>query len=295
MNNVIVPIAIELVIPIGLVVIWLVRSDRRISAAIDARIAWNSVMDAYNRGDYATALHTAEGLGISAKPARSVYLQQYHLYRGTILAQLGRIEEAEASLRRHIALRDETKWKAALLDGPQEKKRLELAIAGLGEFLLKARRFDEARECFRVSMQHVPESCIGYLGMADSYLIGRDDPVEAMRWARLAIAQAQIDPFPKPGWRRLCLAESLATLAWATAVNSHDASEVTLWITEAQTIGRDVIHISNKARFHHFAGCAYDELGDSENSLKHYEECARTDTQGHWGREARRALESRGQ
>jgi hypothetical protein len=39
MNSVIVLIAIELVIPIGLVVIRLVRSDRKIRATIDSRIA----------------------------------------------------------------------------------------------------------------------------------------------------------------------------------------------------------------------------------------------------------------
>jgi len=190
-------------------------------------------MDAYHRGDYATALHEAEGLGISAKPARSVYMQSYYLYCGTLLAQLGRIEEAEVSLRRHVALRDESKGKVAGLDDALEKKRL-------------------------------------------------------------AIASAQTDPFPKPELRRLSLAASLATLAWAAAVTSQNASEVALWITEAEAIQR-AVNVSNKARIHHFAGCAYDELGDSENSLKHYQECGRIDTQGHWGREARRSLQSRGQ
>jgi len=252
--------------------------------------------DHYRQGNYEAALCATEEIrirtGTHAEQLEST--RKYNYLRGSFLAQLGRIDEAEICLRRNIAILEQSIGKRPWLRGVPEKRLLDNGFSSLGELLLKARRFDEARECFEKSIHHDPEDHLGYLGMADSYLMSSASPAEALRWARLAIAHTQTDEFPEPELRKIHLATSLVTLAWATAVTSGNASEVALWITEAQTIDR-AGYVPVAANVQYYAGCAYAELRDSENSLKHFDECARIDTQGYWGREARRMMQSKGQ
>lgn len=231
-------------------------------------------MELYRLGDFEGALHTAQAFR-NHQPLRQLYC----VLTGETLAQLGRFEEAEAILRQNINECDESK----------EKKRLANGWCTLGHVDLTAGHADEARNCFKSGIDHDPTSYDGYPGMAKSCLIRSGSPADAIRWTRLATARAMADTFPLLHLRRLRLADCLATLAWATAVSSRDASEVTLWVAEAQKIDPSG-HVPMKAIVEHHAGCAYAELRDSENSVKHPEECARVDLQGHWGREARRML-----
>lgn len=255
------------------------------------KTAMRSVMEPYRRGDYEAALSATEGLLTVPERRRLLYTQFYYLFRGVFLGELARVDDAEASLRRYIALLEEGKGQIAGLSESHDNRRLASGVCALGELMLKTGRVAEARELFGVSMRHNPDDCDAYLATAESYLMQRDDPAEALRWARLAVEHAQTDSFPKPQLRRLNLAGTVATLAWATAVNSRNAEEVTLWITEAIGVENSG-HVLTRARVQHHAGCAYAELGDTENSARHYGECARLDTQGSWGREARRKLES---
>lgn len=163
-----------------------------------------------------------------------------HCMRGCItsiaanfLAELGRIQEAETSLRRHIAILGEPSGEIAR---PHDQRRLAIAFSALGELMLKAARLDEARECFHTSIHHCSERSSDYRGISDSYLMRREAPSEALRWARLAIARAQADPFPKP--------------------TPKMRRGVTLWINEAEAIERSG-NIQTRPLVQHHAGRAY--------------------------------------
>jgi tetratricopeptide (TPR) repeat protein len=235
--------------------------------AIDAE------MEPYRRGDYEAALVAAEGFRQDGEVTAS-----YCLYRGTCLAHLGRLPEAEVWLRRNIEMRKE-----------DEKRHLAIGCTTLGHLMLQAGRYAEAIECFETSLRHFPGRSSGYRSMAEAHLLCGGDPAEALRWSRLGIEQANGDQEISPGLRKMNLGEGLATLAWASAATTCDAAEVARLVAEAvSSVGTS--SVSSTAQVHYHSGRAYEVLGDPMNSAKLYQEAARLDLQGEWGRAARAAL-----
>src|ERR1700757_4128390 len=78
---------------------WGHRGHRMIARGRKTLNALEAVDTSYRAGDYQTALEQAEGLkqGFSKTP-------EYCFFRGTMLHQLGRFTEAEASLREGLLL-----------------------------------------------------------------------------------------------------------------------------------------------------------------------------------------------
>jgi tetratricopeptide (TPR) repeat protein len=235
--------------------------------------AIDGFMEPYRRGDYEAALQATESFRQDGDVTAS-----YCFYRGSCLAHLGRLPEAEVWLRRNIALRKE-----------DQKRHLAIGYTTLGHLMLQAGRYDDAVECFQTSLHHFPGRSSGYRSMAEAYLLRGDNPSEALRWTRLAIDQAKGDREISPELRKMNLGESFATLAWATAAASHTAPEVARLVAEA-VAGVGAGSISSTAQVHYQSGRAYEELGDAGNSLHHYREAARLDLQGEWGRAGRAAL-----
>jgi len=243
---------------------------RRLVSALQA------VMEPHRRGDYEAALQATEGLRF-----RGEVTSQYCYFRGANLALLGRLDEAEVWLRRNIEMQKGT-----------EKRLLAVAYTTLGQVLLQAERYDEARKCFETSMQYFPGRGSGYRSMAEMYLLRGDNPAEALRWAELAVEREKADRGMTTEIRKLNLGEDLATLAWSTAAATHDRSEVTRLVSEAvDSVGTS--NVQSTALVQYQSGRAYTEVGDTQASTKHYQEAARIDPQGHWGRAARKALEVR--
>jgi len=248
-------------------------------------VAIHVVMEPYRRGDYEAALRGSEKFW-----HRGQVTVHYCFYRGSILAYLGRLEEAEIWLRRNIAMRDEEP-----VPGKEKQRRLlAIGYTCLGELMLQAGRFDEAGECFEKSIRHVPERGSCYLGMAELCLMRRDNPAEALRWAKRGIACEEVDPITSREVRAVNLGKGTAILAWATAAYSRSASDMASLVTEAiNSVGNS--SVSSTARVHYHSGCAWAELGDLQASALQYQKAAKLDPQGEWGRAARAALRSAGQ
>jgi len=230
-----------------------------------------AVMEAHRRGDYAAELERAEGFR-----AGTEITEQYCFFRGAALANLGRDEEAERWLRRHVTMRMLQKEKA-------------LGWAVLGDLLVRQRRFHEAMECFQTCLQLWPERPSSRRNIAEWHLRCGDDAGEAVRWAREAVERQRSGRPRSDGARRvhrLNLGEALATLAWAVSVVSGDRKEVDRLIVEAEKLV-NCGSVQSAAQVHCQAGHAYTALGDVENGMWHFEEAARIDRQGRWGREAR--------
>lgn len=235
--------------------------------------ALGEVMRSYRRGDYEAALKAAEGFLRDGKVTRA-----YCFYRGSMLENLGRLEEAEVWLRRHIDL----------CENEGEKRFLAIAFTKLGRVLLEAGRYDEARECFETSRIHFPGRSSGYQSMAEWYLRRGDAPAEAVRWAKLAMERERADR-TSAELHRLNLGEILATLAWATAADTHSIREVTALVEQARaSVGTS--NVQSTALVQYQSGRAFAELGDTQRARERYREAARIDPQGKWGRAAKAAM-----
>ena len=231
----------------------------------------NGVMEPYRRGDYESALEAAEAFRDDGE-----ITAQYCFYRGSSLGHLGRLQEAETWFRRSIALHTQS----------GEKRYSAIALTALGEVLAQGGHYHEAEKCFEDSISMVPERSSGYRHLAELVLLRQGHPAEAVRWAKLAVEREQTGKPLSQDLRNLNLGECLATLAWATAAASHDTAEVARLADAAiASVGSSNVQSAAQVRYH--LGCAFAELGDHDTSARHYEEAARIDPQGHWGRSAR--------
>lgn len=237
---------------------------------------YSVVMEPHRRGDYESALQACEGLEVRGKVTRP-----YCFFRGTNLSHLGRLEEAEVWLRRNIAMHQKDWY----------KRDLAIGFTALGEAMLQAGRYDDAQQSFEASLTHFPQRGSDYRCMAELCLLRRDNPVEPLRLAKLAIEHDQVDLSLSLEGRRTIVGEAQATLAWATATGTHNPSEVARLVAEAvDSVGERYVPATALVRYQ--SGRAYAELGDFQASTQHYEEAARLDPQGNWGRAARAALTS---
>ena len=234
-----------------------------------------AVMEPYRRGDYKASLEAAEGLRRGNEVTHT-----YCYFRGAILAHLGRLDEGEVWLRRSIAMRA----------APRMAAFRAISYTSLGHLMLQAERYDEAEKCFESSIQCNPNRGCPYRSLAELCLLRHGNPEEAMRLAKMAIAKEQANHLTLE-IRKLNRGEHLATLAWATAAGTRSSSEVARLVAEAiENVGSG--NVQSTAEVEYRSGCAYTELGDMQAGVRHYEEAARIDRQGHWGRLAQAALQA---
>lgn len=230
-----------------------------------------SMLNAYRMGQYDVALGLAERLYTGGE-----YTPSYCFFRGCILMQLGRLDEAEHWLREAIPLESDL-------------KQLASSQSALGEVLAQQGRFEEAMESFRASLRYVADRPSTQRGIAETYLLCGTSPREAWKWATTAVEAERASKAVPTEASRLNLGEDLATLAWAVASISLDADEVDALVTEAVVLAENHA-VPSAAMVHHHSGRAYAALGEELRSELHLAEAARIDPKGIWGRAARKSI-----
>lgn len=233
--------------------------------------ALESVINAYRRGDYDTALAFAEGLKQDGHKTA-----MYCFFQGILLQQLEQFDQSERWLRESVAL-------------ATDEERRAVSLSTLGQVLVEQHRYDEAMQCFEKSLECAPRRGAAYRDQAELWLRRETRPLEALRCARLAVEKERIGEGPSLEAKNLNLSEDLATLAWAVAEASRDESEVDRLVHEAvPLVGSGTV--SSAAQVHYHAGRAYAALGKAAKSEFHFGEAARMDPNGHWGRAAEKRL-----
>jgi tetratricopeptide (TPR) repeat protein len=248
------------------------RSRRNLGRAMRATKALDDMLDSYRRGDFQAVLRKSEALKDGSTKTAA-----YCFFRGKALYQLGRLAEAEASLQEARSLE-------------QDERRVALSTEALGYALLEQQRYADAVACFESCIRIWPDRGCGHRAVAEAMLRqgkAADAVVRARRAAAIdRNAQALSDEI-----HNLNLGEALATLAWAVAADSGDASEVTNLVAEALPLcGNDNKPILGQ--LHYYAGRAYGALGIAESSADHFEQAIAADPQGNYGRLARAAAAS---
>ena len=160
--------------------------------------------------------------------------------------------------------------------------------AVLGELYLERGRYGEAIRCFEASLSDWPGRGSCHRAIAEAWLRKGDDPAEALKWAQLAVEEDRVAKDYTQEVRDTNLGEDLGTLAWAVAVASRDAAEVDRLVAEAESKAGTRL-VTSSAQVQYFAGRAYEALGDTTRSTRHFKEASRIDSQGLWGRAARAA------
>ena len=252
------------------------ESMRQIRTAGQHMEVIQAVIAAYRQGDYEAALQAVAPL----RDAKDVSLAtSYSFYRGTMLMNLGRLEEAEQSFRRNLAI-------------AQDEKRRALAYSSLGRLLLEMQRYEEAAECFQASLREWPGRGAPHRGLAEVCLRQRREFSEAARWAALAVDEerSRMSPSDSAEVRNtynINLAENLATLAWAVASESGNRAEVDRIVEEAVSLSSRGDTVTSAAMVHYQSAQAYLAIGEAGESGKHFSEAARIDPKGISGRAAR--------
>lgn len=252
-------------------VIWGRKGNGVIARGIRTMRAMNAATAAYRAGDYALALQRSKGLKDgSSKTA------EYCFFRGSMLHQLGRFSEAEASLREGLPLETDNRQRA-LVDNT------------LAEVLMDQERFTESIAFFENAGRVGPDRGSNHRGIAEVWLRQGRELAEALEHARQA---AEIDRSATGMKKELLdtrLGEDLAVLAWAVAANSGEVREVESMLTEAFALcGTTTKPIL--AQVHYHAGRAYAALMMEENSRDHFRQATEIDPQGLFGRFARAML-----
>ena len=235
---------------------------------------------AYGRGDYEGQLREAERL-------KTWVPAEYLNCRGIALFEMNQLEEAEQSLRQSLA---------------QHKQPIRRAIreAGLGCVLREQKRFEEAIACFE-RLANLPGDWNTAHETAHVLLKQGTQLREALRQARKGVE------FCETLKRRVLknvavdlqeevadegMAESLALLAWAEAVNAANPAKIEDLIAKArQHLPKNPErHVSSVAVIHYFSGRAYAALGKTEQAVSEFDCAARLDPNGNSGRLAKAAL-----
>ncbi len=263
----------------------ILRGHRRYKKAVDeirAVVALQqdvtqAVLEPYRRGDYEAAL---QAVGVLKDASDARLANTYFFYRGIMLTNLGRFEEAEQAFRRNLTV------------APDEKRRA-LAYSSFGRLLLEMERYTEASECFDASLRFWPDRGSPHRGLAEACLRQGGDASTAARRARIAVQEerARMNPNDSPQAQsayNVNLAENLATLAWAVAAESQDRAEVDRMVGEAVPLAAGPA--SSAAQVHFHSAQAYLVLGDPVESANHLSEAARIDPHGVFGRAAQAML-----
>ncbi|HWX94680.1 MAG TPA: tetratricopeptide repeat protein [Terriglobales bacterium] len=243
---------------------WGHRGHRMIARGTKTINALDAVTASYRAGDYQTALQQAEGLkrGFSKTP-------EYCFFRGSMLHQLGKFSEAEASLREGLTLESDSRSKA-------------LVSNTLGAVLMDMERYPEAIACFEDSIGAWPDRGTGHREVAEVWLRqGRELP-ESLARARRAVEIDRASPALSAETHDLRVGEDLALLAWAEAANSSDA-QVDSLLAEAFPLCAHAAKMV-QAQQHYYAGRAYSALQLLEKAAEHFLQARTVDPQGQFGR-----------
>jgi tetratricopeptide (TPR) repeat protein len=225
---------------------------------------------AYRRGDYEGQLREVERL-------KAWIPEGYLSLRGCGgLFQLGRLEEAEACLRQSLPM-------------PKDPRSRAINESGLGHVLLEQQRYAEAIACFERSIAGWPQRGGGHRGIAQTLLRQGVQPAEALRRARQALEIDEVNSSLGAENRDHNTGESLATLAWAEAVNGGNAAKVEHWLEKAFPLCPETT-VPVRAELHYVAGRAYAALGKTEESAREFERAATLDPKGNYGRLAKAAM-----
>ena len=223
---------------------------------------------AYRRGDYEEQLRIVEGLRRNGEETPA-----YLFFHGKALYELGRLQEAEASIRKGQVLERDARMRAYSKDA-------------LGQVLLELGRYGEAIEAFESSLGDSSGRGCCHAEIATALLRRGGQPAEALRRARKAV---EIDERARALTREihdLNLSESLAALAWAVAAYSGDGAEVERLVGRSLALCPETTRpIRAEVLFH--AGMAYAALGREEESARYFASAAETDPRGNFGRLAR--------
>jgi tetratricopeptide (TPR) repeat protein len=252
------------------------RRDGVVVRGIRTMKAINAVMAAYREGDYETGLQNAESL--KNHPDNKA---EYCFFRGTMLHHLGRLDEAEASLREGLPLEEDPRQRA-------------LVYNTIASVLMDQGRFPEAIAFFENAGSAWPDRGSSHRGIAEVWLRqGREFP-DALQHARQAVEVDRVASGMKKEALDTRLGEDLATLAWAVAAsstvaaNSGAAAEVESQLTESfKLCGTKTKPIL--AQIHYQAGKAYEALKMPERAREHFRQAAEVDPKGIYGRLARAA------
>jgi tetratricopeptide (TPR) repeat protein len=247
-------------------VVWALLSfwQRWIRGVLAAQLA------AWRRGDY-------EGQMQAAAPLRVWKPRAYLFLRGSGLFHLGRLQEAEACLLQSLLMEKNRRLKA-------------VAESQLGHVLLAQQRYADAIAWFGSSIADWSQRGGGHRGIAETLLLQGVQPAEALRQARQAAELDEVNTALGAESRDISTAESLATLAWAEAVNSgSEAGEVERLLSKAFTLCPETT-VPVRAKLHYLAGRAYAALGKTEESAREFERAAKLDPKGTYGRSAKAAM-----
>jgi tetratricopeptide (TPR) repeat protein len=225
----------------------------------------DAVLAAYQAGDYETALRLTEGL-----KRRGSETPEYCFFRGKSLYEIGKLEDAEASLRQSLTLE-------------KDKRRRALSQEALGSVLLEQKRYTEAVACFEGCIADWPDRGCSHRAIAETGLRQGIWIAEAFGRAQKAVEIDRAAQALSAEIHNVNLGMALATLAWATAVHSRDAAEVDrLTAAAVQLSGEDTKSVMSQVYYH--AGLAYAALGKTEESARHFEQAAASDPRGNFGR-----------
>jgi tetratricopeptide (TPR) repeat protein len=252
------------------------KSMEQLRSSMGKQNAIGAMLEAYRVGDYETALQ-------ATAPLKEIDEACYSFFHGSMLNQIGRTQEAEKELRKCAALR-------------QEEQLAAFAYSTHGQVLVELQRYEEGLKCFETSLGHDPSRGGADRDIAHMWLI-RGKPDQALPWAKSALEKERASTMAagSAAEKESCelnTREALATLAWAVASTDRDREEVDRLAAEAIP-PPETRAPSSCAEVHVHLGKAYAALEDAAKSEWHFDEAARIDPKGLWGRAARSLVASR--
>jgi tetratricopeptide (TPR) repeat protein len=254
------------IVVLVLLCVAVIRNVHRMQRVLHKQLA------AYRRADYRAQLEEIEGFrnGQSEPP-------HYLFFRGTACFHLGRLKEAEESLRRSLAMER----------GPGQRT---ICRDQLGRVLMEQGRCDEAEALFRECIREQPHRGGGHRALGELLLRRGECDATALDEARVAVAADRAAPLHRGALGResheLNVSESLAIYAWALSRNRGTRADVEAAIMDSIAIGPGAAK-PVLSRIHFFAGQAYAALGDAAESSHHFRCAAEIDPDGNYGRLSR--------
>jgi tetratricopeptide (TPR) repeat protein len=261
-----------LLVPIALGVFFAWLIVRRIAIrlrALQAQLA------AYRRGDYEGQLRVIEAFRVgNSEPGH------YLFFRGSACYQLGRLQEAEQSLRRSLAMETNAQLRTVCRDE-------------VGRVLMEQGRWEDAEDCFRECIAEWPRRGGGHRSVAELLLRSKREKEAALCAARLAEvldrrASLGVSKLGKEDYS-VNLSESLAVLAWALAASGAGAEAVAPVLKEAFELCPETTK-PVRAELHYFAASAYADLANESESRRHFHRALEVDPIGNYGRLAGSAM-----
>jgi tetratricopeptide (TPR) repeat protein len=240
-------------------------SEIRSVPRVDYGFTADTFHDAFERGDYDLALRSVDAIKHRGKETA-----EYCYYRGCVLMQLGRNDEAAEWLQKNVDLETQPGLRAR-------------GFSAQGQLLMQQRRYDEAIRCFYSGLELCPSKACLHRDLAEASLRRGDEPSSALSMARKAVESSSHPGGLEDG---MGLGENLATLAWILAAAEGDETEIEACVKRAVPIAREK-RVATLAQVHYHSGLAFATLGDRGRSMRHFEEAVLVDPKGLWGRGAR--------